>query len=75
MSTNPKLKSHVYHRYILVQQPSGELVFEQSSAHLPKSASSFADWRAGELLEIRRRAGCAGGMDRQMLRYRVSDPL
>jgi hypothetical protein len=29
--SNPKLKAHVYHRYMLVQQPSGELVFEQEA--------------------------------------------
>jgi hypothetical protein len=26
--SDPKLRANVYHRYILVQQPSGELVFE-----------------------------------------------
>jgi len=27
--SNPKLRAHVYHRYILVRCASGELVFEQ----------------------------------------------
>ena len=27
--SNPKLRAHVYHRYILVRRASGELVFEQ----------------------------------------------
>jgi len=26
--SNPKLRAHVYHRYILVRHASGELVFE-----------------------------------------------
>jgi hypothetical protein len=29
--SNPKLKAHAYHRYILVRSPSGELVFEQEA--------------------------------------------
>jgi hypothetical protein len=29
--SNPKLKVHIYHRYMPVQQPSGELVFEQEA--------------------------------------------
>ena len=29
--SNPKLRAHVYHRYILVRCPSGELVFEQEA--------------------------------------------
>jgi hypothetical protein len=27
--SNPKMRAHVYHRYILVRRASGELVFEQ----------------------------------------------
>jgi hypothetical protein len=27
--SNPKVRAHVYHRYILVRRTSGELVFEQ----------------------------------------------
>jgi hypothetical protein len=27
--SSPKMRTHIYHRYILVQRPSGELVFEQ----------------------------------------------
>ena len=27
--SNPKMRAHVYHRYILVRHPSGELIFEQ----------------------------------------------
>jgi hypothetical protein len=44
--SNPKLKAHVYHRYILVQHPSGQLVFEQdhsisiSSMLWPKPSAS-----------------------------------
>jgi hypothetical protein len=29
--SNPKVRAHVYHRYILVQRASGELVFEQEA--------------------------------------------
>jgi hypothetical protein len=29
--SNPKVRAHVYHRYILVQRASGELVFEQDA--------------------------------------------
>jgi hypothetical protein len=29
--SNPKMRAHVYHRYILVQRASGELVFEQEA--------------------------------------------
>jgi hypothetical protein len=29
--SNPKMRAHVYHRYILVRRASGELVFEQES--------------------------------------------
>jgi hypothetical protein len=29
--SNPKLRAHVYHRYILVRRGSGELVFEQEA--------------------------------------------
>ena len=27
--SNPKVSTHVYHRYVLVQQPSGQLAFER----------------------------------------------
>ena len=27
--SNPKMRAHVYHRYILVRRTSGELIFEQ----------------------------------------------
>ncbi len=27
--SDPKMRGHSYHRYVLVQRPSGELVFEQ----------------------------------------------
>jgi hypothetical protein len=27
--SNPKVRTHVYHRYILVRRASGELIFEQ----------------------------------------------
>ncbi len=27
--SDPKVRAHVYHRYILVRQPSGQLAFEQ----------------------------------------------
>ena len=27
--SNPKLRAHIYHRYILVRRASGELIFEQ----------------------------------------------
>ena len=27
--SNPKMRAHVYHRYILVRRASGELIFEQ----------------------------------------------
>jgi hypothetical protein len=29
--SNSELKAHIYHRYILVQRTSGELVFEQDA--------------------------------------------
>ena len=28
--SNPKVRTHVYHRYILVRRASGELIFEQA---------------------------------------------
>jgi hypothetical protein len=30
--SNPKVRAPVYHRYVLVQQSSGELVFEQEAS-------------------------------------------
>jgi hypothetical protein len=27
--SDPKMRAHLYHRYILIQQPSGQLAFEQ----------------------------------------------
>jgi hypothetical protein len=31
MFSNPKMEGRCYHRYVLVQQASGELVFEQDA--------------------------------------------
>jgi hypothetical protein len=46
--SSPKMRTHIYHRYILVQRPSGELVFEQEEFDFyveQAIAKAFGRWK------------------------------
>src|SRR5260370_34765888 len=46
--SDPKMRAHLYHRYILVQQPSGQLAFEQEEFDFyfeQAVAKAFGRWK------------------------------